>query len=119
MKDMDEYIAGLNPDERINLASKISAVVEKAHEERKIQAYLQIEKIHEDNDIDIKDMKEITQIAVFVDDLRKKKYTDGKGNFWGGRGKRPQWVTDLIEQGIDLEELTYENTDILPLNQRD
>ena len=32
------------------------------------------------------------------------KYSDGKGNFWaGGRGRKPQWVQDIINEGGDIE----------------
>jgi DNA-binding protein H-NS len=35
---------------------------------------------------------------------RKPKYGDGKGNVWGGMGKRPQWLKDRLEAGATLEE---------------
>jgi DNA-binding protein H-NS len=31
------------------------------------------------------------------------KYADGKGGFWVGRGKRPQWLSDLLKAGAQLE----------------
>ena len=31
------------------------------------------------------------------------KYSDGKGNTWGGRGPRPQWLRDALESGASLE----------------
>lgn len=33
-------------------------------------------------------------------------YTDGQGNTWSGRGRRPQWFLDAIAAGKTLEELT-------------
>jgi DNA-binding protein H-NS len=32
------------------------------------------------------------------------KYTDGKGGVWGGRGKRPQWLNNLLSAGARLED---------------
>lgn len=32
------------------------------------------------------------------------KYTDGAGNFWVGRGPRPQWLRDALAAGRRLEE---------------
>jgi DNA-binding protein H-NS len=32
------------------------------------------------------------------------KYADGKGGFWVGRGKRPQWLSDLLKAGAKLED---------------
>ncbi len=38
------------------------------------------------------------------------KYSDGQGNFWaGGRGRKPQWVQNIINEGGDIE--TYRITD--------
>jgi len=32
------------------------------------------------------------------------KYRDGKGNTWsGGRGRKPQWVKDILTSGQDIE----------------
>jgi DNA-binding protein H-NS len=35
-------------------------------------------------------------------------YTDGQGNTWSGRGRRPQWLLDAIAAGKTLEELTVD-----------
>lgn len=32
------------------------------------------------------------------------KYSDGRGNVWGGRGPRPQWLRDQLEAGRSLED---------------
>ncbi len=32
------------------------------------------------------------------------KFTDGQGNTWVGRGKRPQWLRDALAAGKTLEE---------------
>lgn len=32
------------------------------------------------------------------------KFGDGEGNFWGGRGPRPQWLRTMLEAGHALEE---------------
>lgn len=32
------------------------------------------------------------------------KYADGKGGLWVGRGKRPQWLSDLLKAGAKLED---------------
>lgn len=29
----------------------------------------------------------------------KPKYTDGRGNFWSGRGREPRWITSAIAEG--------------------
>lgn len=34
----------------------------------------------------------------------KAKFSDGKGNTWVGRGKRPQWLRDALESGAKLED---------------
>ena len=38
------------------------------------------------------------------------KYTDGMGNYWaGGRGRKPAWVQEIIDNGGDIE--TYRIVD--------
>ena len=32
------------------------------------------------------------------------KYTDGKGNVWSGKGRKPRWLTDAVEAGADVED---------------
>lgn len=32
------------------------------------------------------------------------KFSDGKGNTWVGRGKRPQWIRDALQAGSKLED---------------
>jgi DNA-binding protein H-NS len=32
------------------------------------------------------------------------KYTDGKGNYWGGRGRPAAWMQELLDQGHDKDE---------------
>ena len=34
----------------------------------------------------------------------KPKYRDSQGNTWSGRGKRPQWLNEALDQGQQLEE---------------
>jgi DNA-binding protein H-NS len=31
------------------------------------------------------------------------KYRDGNGNTWTGRGRKPQWIQDLLDAGEDIE----------------
>ena len=32
------------------------------------------------------------------------KYTDGQGNYWaGGRGRKPEWVQNILNNGGDIE----------------
>jgi len=38
------------------------------------------------------------------------KYGDGLGNFWGGMGKRPQWLKDRLEAGASLDEFLLAST---------
>jgi len=33
------------------------------------------------------------------------KFADGKGNVWGGRGPRPQWIRAALESGAKLNDL--------------
>jgi DNA-binding protein H-NS len=35
---------------------------------------------------------------------RSAQYSDGKGNTWGGRGPRPQWLRDAVGAGRSLED---------------
>jgi DNA-binding protein H-NS len=39
------------------------------------------------------------------------KYGDGQGNFWGGMGKRPQWLKDRLEAGASLDEFLLASTE--------
>ena len=32
------------------------------------------------------------------------KYGDGQGNYYGGKGKRPQWLKDALDNGATLED---------------
>jgi DNA-binding protein H-NS len=34
------------------------------------------------------------------------KYSDGNGNSWSGKGKRPRWLQQKIDEGHDLSEFT-------------
>ena len=36
--------------------------------------------------------------------VREHAYTDGHGNVWGGRGPRPRWLREALQQGRALEE---------------
>jgi len=33
------------------------------------------------------------------------RYTDGRGNYWTGRGKQPKWVQSCLSSGRSLESL--------------
>jgi DNA-binding protein H-NS len=33
------------------------------------------------------------------------KYTDGNGNSWSGKGKRPAWLLQKLAEGLSLEDL--------------
>jgi DNA-binding protein H-NS len=35
------------------------------------------------------------------------KYTDGAGNFWVGRGKRPKWLNEALNAGKKLEDYLF------------
>lgn len=35
---------------------------------------------------------------------REAKYSDGEGRSWSGRGPRPRWLRDALEQGKKLED---------------
>jgi DNA-binding protein H-NS len=32
------------------------------------------------------------------------KYQDDQGNTWGGKGRRPNWLNEALEQGMRLED---------------
>ena len=34
-------------------------------------------------------------------------YTDGKGNFWTGKGRRPQWFREIQESGANLADYEW------------
>jgi len=34
----------------------------------------------------------------------KPKYSDGNGNTWGGKGRKPAWLQDAVENGATLED---------------
>ena len=113
--EVDKIIEGLRPEQVLELSSKVGAMVEIANEKQQIEAFLKVEKILDDQGITIKDLM---QIERRVKNLRKQKYTDGKGNFWSGRGKRPSWVRDEIGDSKDLSPLKYENESVTALNKR-
>ena len=55
--------------------------------------------------------QQISVLGFNVDDLIPKKprngaikYRDNNGNTWGGKGKRPAWITAIVEGGGDIEE---------------
>ena len=112
---VDRIIEGLSPDQVLELNSRLDGLVETANEEKHKIAFLKIEKILDDSNLSIKDLM---QVERRVKDLRKQKYTDGKGNFWSGRGKQPHWVTEAVNAGSDISSLKYENESVLPLNKR-
>lgn len=113
--DIDKFIDDLSSEQVLELSSKLGALAEKANEKQQIQSFLKIEKILEDQNLSI---KELMQIERHVKDLRKQKYTDGKGNFWSGRGKRPHWVVEAIGDSADLSPLKHDNDGVLALNKR-
>lgn len=116
--DFEAFLNALTPDEIIDFANRMSDRVEDAKVAGDIQAWLKIEKILEDRGMDTKDLKNLTVLKNHVKELRSKKYSDGKGNFWSGRGKHPAWVVAAVAAGKSLNELKYENDDIIPLNKR-
>lgn len=119
MKDIEAMLEGLSPDEVLELAEKIESKVEDARTAGDIQAYLEIEKILEDRNMDTKEFKELVQLRNYVNDMRSKKYSDGQGNFWSGRGKRPAWVNEKVGKDGDISSLKFENKALIPLNKRD
>lgn len=36
-----------------------------------------------------------------------KRYADGKGNFWTGKGRRPQWFREIQESGANLADYEW------------
>lgn len=116
--DVDDVLADLSPDEILVWADRISSKVEAARIAGDIQAFLKIEKILEDRNMDTKEFKELVRLRIYVNELRSKKYTDGAGNFWSGRGKRPAWVNQMVGKDGDISSLKFKNDDIIPLNKR-
>ena len=51
------------------------------------------------------------EYSITIDDIQPKKakttvpakYRDSSGNTWSGRGKRPRWLVDALENGHTLE----------------
>ena len=119
MTKIDDILADLSPDEILEWADRIGSKVEDARTTGDIQAFLKIEKILEDRNMDTKEFKELVRLRNYVNELRSKKYTDGSGNFWSGRGKRPAWVNQMVGKDGDISSLKFENDDIIPLNKRD
>lgn len=119
MKDIDAILEGLSPDEILQWADRIGSKVDDARTAGDVQAFLKIEKILEDRNMDTKEFKELVQLRNYVNELRSKKYTDGAGNFWSGRGKRPAWVNEKVGKDGDISSLKFENDNIIPLNQRE
>ena len=119
MTKIDDILADLSPDEILEWADRIGSKVEDARTAGDIQAFLKIEKILEDRNMDTKEFKELVRLRNYVNELRSKKYTDGSGNFWSGRGKRPAWVNQMVGKDGDISSLKFENDDIIPLNKRD
>lgn len=118
MSQIDEILNGLTPDQILELSDRIESKVDDARLAGDIQAYLKIEKILEDRKMDTKDFKELVKLRNYITELRSKKFTDGEGNFWSGRGKRPAWVKELLGDSEDISVLKFENDDIMPLNKR-
>ena len=119
MSKIDDFLDTLDHDEIVAFADSVSSKLESAREAGDIQAFLKIEKILEDRNMDAKDLKELVQLANHVQALRSKKYSDGKGNFWSGRGKRPAWVKAAAGKDGDISKLVFANDDITPLNSRE
>lgn len=118
MSNIEHIIDNLSAEEIIELSRKLKDKQQSAEEERAIKVFLQIEKILQDNDMDSKEFKELNAIRIKVNSLRNRKYTDGNGNYWSGRGKRPQWVIDAVGADGDPSPLSYEEKGVKPLNER-
>lgn len=115
-QEIIEFFNRLSPEQHIELTAKFNASVEEAHNNRNIEAFLEIEKILEDRGLDIKGL---TKIANHVEAKRSKKFSDGNGNFWSGRGKRPNWVAEALSEGEDISVLAWEDKSLVRLNERD
>lgn len=116
--NIENIISNLSSEEIIELSRKLEDKQQEAKEERAIRVFLQIEKILQDNEMDTKEFKDLNAIRIKVNGLRNRKYSDGNGNFWSGRGKRPQWVVDAVGNDGDLSPLAYEEEGVKPLNER-
>lgn len=113
--EIDLFVAGLDSDEVIELQEAIAQKADEVKEKKQVELFLFIEKTMEDNGFKTKDLVQLEQL---VKVLRKRRFTDGKGNFWSGRGKRPQWVHDELGEGGDIKTLRYDGDEYKPLNKR-
>lgn len=113
--EIDKFVEGLDSNEVIELQEAIAQKAEEVKEKKQVELFLLIEKTMEDNGFKAKDLIQLEQL---VKVLRKRRFTDGKGNFWSGRGKRPQWVHDELGEHGDINTLRCDGDEYKPLNKR-
>ena len=113
--EIDKFVEGLDSNEVIELQEAIAQKADEVKEKKQVELFLSIEKIMDDHGYKTKDLSHLEGL---VKELRKRRYTDGNGNFWSGRGKRPQWVHDQLGENGDLTKLRRNPEDYRPLNKR-
>ena len=93
----------MNVDELLALSEDAQQLIEKKQHQRLHAAYMQFEKIAEDNDTSI---SEILESAKSLEKKRNIKYRDTKDsdNTWTGRGRKPTWLVNALAAGSHLDD---------------
>lgn len=115
INDILQEIEGLSPEEMLKLSKKLKEKEGSVKEQQKIQTYLKVEKLLDDNNMTI---EEYIRFDKHIKKLRGYKYSDTEGNYWSGKGRRPTWVVDIVGKDGDLDVLEWTDVSIQPLNDR-
>ncbi|MCZ2328775.1 H-NS histone family protein [Bartonella sp. F02] len=89
-------LKNMNPDELREMRAKIDAELRKRQLKEKKEAQRKILEIANTHGIDIADL---------VGKERYYRNPDNQWELWNGRGRKPKWVKEWLENGYWLEEL--------------
>ncbi len=100
---MPQKIEDKSIEELIALQTKINGLIQKKQKQKKAELRKQFKELAE------KAGMSVEEVLNFKSSGRSEKKTKAPakyikgGDSWSGRGRKPAWVTELIEQGDDLE----------------
>ncbi|EPX84060.1 H-NS family nucleoid-associated regulatory protein [Salipiger mucosus] len=95
----------MNREQLLQLRADIDAQLEKREVERKNEARAALKKIEEQYGFSLDQLTTNGNTAKKTKGIPKYANPDDPSKTWTGRGRKPQWVIDALDQGKSLDDL--------------
>lgn len=95
-------LSSLNIDQLQNISIDAQKLIEEKQHQRLFDAYRQFEQIAKDCDVSVDD---ILQAGKKLNEKRSIKYQNPENpkQTWTGRGRKPSWLVEALDNGHQLE----------------